>query len=134
MVIELNKSNDPCEYKIPDAIKKNIPDYFYIAMVGELVSIFGPSVLAYDDCQENGCDECDLVCHEGTSGWVAALEATCEKLDMMWLLTYWHGLDWIESDLFDAEIGDEIIRWLASEHEEHERANAYYHYCLKRRE
>lgn len=95
-------------YSIPKEIKDKIPDYFYIAMAGELVSIFGEDVLDKYDGYELYAFEY----HESTAGWVAAFKATCKKLSMDWLYDYWDKLEWYDSDWFDGEIGNEIINIL----------------------
>ena len=122
--------NESLGYKIPKEIKEKIPEYFYYAMGGELVSIFGVEVLTPEDkndvINENTVYEIDFV--TSTSGWYEAFKATCKKLDLQWLLDYHETLDWYKSDLFDDEIAQEIIKYFSSEPKS--RANSYYLYLV----
>lgn len=90
-------------YKIPEDIMAKIPEYFWAAIAGELVSIFGPHALEKID------ESYSLYFLTGTTGWNAALMMTCRKLDMNWLFEYYDKLQWWESDLFDSEFEDLII-------------------------
>ena len=93
----------PFTYSIPSGIKERIPEYFYVAMAGELCSLYGPSVFVPD---EDGIRE--YVYHEGTFGWSMALWMACKKCDQKWLADYYDQLEWCDADRFDGEIGDEI--------------------------
>ena len=88
-------------YRIPPAIKKQLDENFYAAMWKELQTVFGDSILGRD---------CDLVPNivyfTGTAGWHRALEKTAPTD----VLLYWDDLDWFDSDMFDCEIADEIIK------------------------
>ena len=122
--------NEFLEYEIPLEIKQKIPEYFYYAMGGELVSIFGIKVLipedANDEINEYTVYGIDFV--TPTSGWYEAFKATCKKLDLQWLLDYHKTLDWEKGDLFDDEIAQEIIKYFSLEPKN--RANSYYLYLL----
>lgn len=122
--------NESLGYKIPKEIKQKIPKYFYYAMGGELVSIFGVQVLTPEDkndvINENTVYEIDFV--TSTSGWYEAFKATCKKLDLQWLLNYHETLEWYKSDLFDDEIAQEIIKYFSSEPKS--RGNSYYLYLI----
>lgn len=122
--------NEFLEYEIPLEIKQKIPEYFYYAMGGELVSIFGIEVLipedANDEINEYTVYGIDFV--TPTSGWYEAFKATCKKLDLQWLLDYHKTLDWEKGDLFDDEIAQEIIKYFSLEPKN--RANSYYLYLL----
>ena len=91
-------------YKIPYEIKSVIPDYFYYALGGEYVSVAGADALIRN---EDGLTRLDY--DTGTAGYVEAFKAACKKLGMQWLLAYYEGLSWYESDLFDSEIADEVM-------------------------
>lgn len=93
------------DYKIPEDIKSVIPDYFYDAFGGELVSVFGVNVL-----NKNKDGEYGLAFLGSTAGYVEAFRATCKKLGMDWLADYYDALPWRESDLFDGEISDEVLK------------------------
>ena len=98
-------SAPPVAYTIPAEIKAKIPDYFYYALGGEYVSVSGKDVLSRD---ADGFSALDY--NSSTAGYVTAFKATCKKLDMMWLYEYWDALPWYESDIFDGEIADEVMR------------------------
>ena len=120
--------NESLGYKIPLEIKQKIPKYFYYAMGGELVSIFGTEVLipedVNDEINEYTVYGIDFVI--STSGWHEAFKATCKKLDLQWLLDYHKTLEWYDSDLFDDEIAQEIIKYFSSEPKS--KVNSYYLY------
>ena len=82
-----------------DKILSNIPDYFYPAFAGELVSVFGSEIL---DPSETG--EVPLFYISGTTGWNAALRMTCKKLGIDWLMSWYDELEWFDSDNFDGEL------------------------------
>lgn len=90
-------------YKIPEDILSKIPEYFWAALAGEVVSVFGLSAFEKVDGLYN------LYFLTGTGGWNAALKMTCRKLDMKWLYEYYNKLQWWESDKFDGEFEDLII-------------------------
>ena len=87
------------ENKNFDEILSNIPDYFYPAFAGELVSVFGSEIL---DPSETG--EVPLFYISGTTGWNAALRMTCKKLGIDWLMSWYDELEWFDSDNFDGEL------------------------------
>lgn len=152
--------NGSVYYEIPEEIDAKIPEYFYYALAGELCSIFGPKIFEEDDgseyadaygedideeesisveeligdkCCEQGrpiyfIDYCD-----GTSGWWEAFIATCKKLDMMWLLDYYHTLPgWEECDIFHGILEERIVEKfiLPEKGPYHNSANPYYKYLL----
>lgn len=65
-------------YKIPEEILSKIPEYFWTAFAGELVSVFGPNI--FEENTDDGLMGLDFL--GGTSGWSAALEMTCRKLEL----------------------------------------------------
>ena len=111
------------EYKIPEEILDKIPERFWPAFAGDLVSVFGPDVLAED---EDGCYTLYFRC--GTMGWNAALSAALRKLDMMWLYDYYDKLEWWESDHFDGEVADLLIAKFIKA--EDKPWNTYYRYLI----
>lgn len=130
-------NNVHVEYKIPDDIKSRIPEYFYYAMAGELVSVMGASVLDLLEVPlecSDGTEDYDYYydLHNSTSGWGMAFKMTCYKLDMMWLVDYWNTLEWYDSDIFDGEIEWEIIGLIKNGKIECNGANDYYKYLLKK--
>ena len=98
MTIEISsKDYNPfsLKYKIPDEIKEKIPVEFYIALAGEITSVFGLKVWdKYDDGSP-------YEWIAGTSGLEYAIRETCEKLGLNWLWGYYESLRWYESDQFD---------------------------------
>lgn len=92
MVIHIELIN----YDKINGIKSRIPDEFYEALLGELVSIFGINFrenITFDLC---------------TSGGIAALFATCKKLDMLWLYEEWYRFLWYDSDILEERIESEL--------------------------
>ena len=109
------------DYTIPDDIKRRIPDYFYYALGGECVSIMGADALIRD---KDGLSRLEYSAR--TAGYVEAFRMTCKKLNMDWLFEYWDNLPWYQSDIFDGEISDEVMRRFDKE----EYTNAYYQYLI----
>ena len=116
------------DYKIPQEIKSKIPSCFYYALLGELCGVFGSKVFDYDE-DGNMC----LYYLEGTAGWGAALYMTCRKLSIDWLWEYYESLEWDDSDLFDSEISDEIVKEFEKRFEGEfvNDANDYYLWILE---
>lgn len=94
------------EYKIPEEILSKIPQHFWPAFAGELISTFGLMIFE----KEEGTDLYALYYVSSTSGWNAALRVTCKKLEMKWLFDYYNGLEWWQSDMFDGEFEDLLIK------------------------
>ena len=131
-------------YEIPQEIDSRIPNYFYYAMTGELVSIFGPLILEkidyleyeYDDDgnQIPGDPNVDASYYDlnsSTGGWNEAFKMTCKKLDMMWLMDYYRTLECYDSDIFDGIIEDRIIENYIEKDHMHDHANCYYKYLCQ---
>ena len=118
------------DYKIPEEIANRIPAYFYYAMAGELLSIYGLQLfeLRKEDEDDEGYYDLD----SSTYGWNEAFKATCRKLDMWWLVEYYDTLDWYDGDLFDGEIEDEIIEIFCTKDRIIEHPNCYYRYLCER--
>jgi len=132
-------------YKIPKEIYSRIPDYFYYAMAGELVSIFGPHILEKVDYPEydndgneiSGDPDTDNSYYDlcsGTGGWNEAFEMTCKKLNMMWLNEYSNTLPWYDRDIFDGEIEYEIIERFCKKDHAEDHLNCYYKYLISSEE
>lgn len=58
------------------AIFDKLPNYFWSAFAGELVAVFGIDIFEKD---EDGLRQVDYL--TGTSGWAAALNTVCHRLD-----------------------------------------------------
>lgn len=108
------------KYVIPNDIDTQIPDYFYYALFGELMSVFGEDLLK--SAKEFGC------LPSSTAGWVAAFTMTCKKLDMKNVLEYYNSLDWYDSDQFDGIIENRVIDKVIIKG--NFQANSYYQYLL----
>ena len=112
------------EYKIPEEIIVKIPQHFWPAFAGELVSTFGLMVFE----KEEGSDFYALNYVSSTNGWNAALRMTCNKLDMKWLFDYYDKLEWWQSDMFDGEFEDLLIRNFVES--ENKPEHAYYSWLI----
>lgn len=113
-------------YKIPEEILSKIPEYFWPAFVGELVSTFGLVIFEKDPETES----LGLNFIGGTSGWHAAFKMACDKLDLGWLYEYYCKLRWLESDMFDGEFEDLIIsKFLEADNLP---ASTYYAWLIRR--
>ena len=108
--------------KFDDVISK-IPEYFYPAFAGELISVFGTSVLTQYEDGEN-----PLLYISGSGGWNMALEMTCRKLNIDWMFDWYNKLKWYDSDNFDVELVELInSKFLNGKLES---ANSYYRWLL----
>lgn len=120
-----------------------IPDYFYQCLFGELIKVFGTYIIEpdkdylaeYDDDgnlialnEEDYSykDQLDFYLNNlvGTSGWHLAFEEACKQCDMMELYQYDNDLNWVQSDMFEGHITDEMISCIFS----NDRINAYYRF------
>ena len=130
------------KYKIPKEIDSRIPEYFYYAMAGELVSIFGTWILEKQDYPEYDDDGNEIHgdlnvdgsyydLNSSTGGWNEAFKMTCKKLDMMWLMDYYETLEWYDSDIFDGIIENRIIENYIEKDHMHDHANCYYKYLCQ---
>lgn len=111
------------DYKIPDDILAKIPDYFWPALAGELVSVYNPFIFNEVDV---GVRAIDFL--TGTVGWTEAFKATCKKLGMEWMNEYLDKLEWYDSDIFESEICDLIISKFVNA--EPESCNSYYKWLI----
>ena len=110
-------------YKIPDDILTKIPDYFWPALAGELVSVCDPFIF---DEADVGVRAIDFI--TGTAAWDEAFKATCKKLGMKWLNEYRDKLEWYDSDRFDDRICDLIMSKFVKA--EPESCTAYYKWLI----
>ena len=120
-----------------------IPDYFYQCLFGELIKVFGTYIIEpdkdylaeYDDDgnliatnEEDYSykDQLDFYLNDfvGTSGWHLAFEEACKQCDMMELYQYDNDLNWVQSDMFEGHITDEMINCIFSNN----HINAYYRF------
>lgn len=103
-----------------------IPDYFFPAFLGELVSVFGTYILDKETISTFGLNS-------GTAGWVFAFYQTCEKLDLGWLREHRDNLEWYDSDYFDGAIEEKCIEHCSKEARETHNGE-YYQYLLEKYE
>lgn len=110
-----------------DEIKKIIPEYFYRALGGEFVSIYGA------DAFIKGEDDMTVIEYAaGTRGHIAAFNMTCRKLNMTWLSDYYSKLSWEESDRFDSVVIKEVLQIFNNTDEN--CGDSYFKYLLKEEE
>lgn len=88
------------QYNIPEDILSRIPDPFWAAFCGEIVSVFGLDIFLDHD------EEYPLLYISGTYGWNVALKATCKKMGLDWFYEYYSNLEWFESDQADSVLED----------------------------
>ena len=105
-----------------------LPNYFYQCFFGELVKMFGTSLIApdpsylaeYDDegniipGNEKDYSYKDqlayfLTCFGGTSGWYKAFKESCAQCKLMQLYQDYQNMDWVRSDIFDGYIADRTL-------------------------
>ena len=113
-------------YKHIDEIKNRIPEIFYRALLGELISVFGVGFyLSYSSDGEVVYDF-----DSGTAGWAVAVYMACNKLDMMWLFEEWNSLPWYDSDTMDGEIEEELAKIVKARQDT--KDDSYYLYLLSK--
>ena len=93
------------EYSIPEEILSQIPEQFWSSFRKHLLEVFEAMVF---DCDEAGM--LLLRNFESTYGWYKAFRASCADCDLAWLRTYYGALPWYDSDQFDSELGDELLK------------------------
>ena len=108
----------------------DIPTYFYQCLFGELVKVWGMNLVAPCDTGDSYQDQIDeyLALTAGTAGWNVAIKESCGQCDMIDMYEYYSDLDWIQSDIFDGIITDNMIKILFSENV----GNEYYCYRLRK--
>ncbi len=89
-------------------VLSKIPEYFYQAFLGELVSVFGTYILNKETIDVSGLNS-------GTAGWVFAFYQTCEKLDLGWMRKHRDSLVWYDADYFDGAIEEKCIEFCSKE-------------------
>lgn len=135
--------NTLLNYKVPENILMRIKKEFYIALLGELVSVFGPHILNKIDESTWSDEEREIFCttdelneetlesyynfNSSTCGWSVAFEMTCRKMNMQWLYDYYKNLPtYVESDIFDGVIEANVGKVLDEMKEESHFVNPYY--------
>lgn len=123
-----------------------IPTYFHQCFFGELVKVWGASLIApnkdylveYDDDGNvipsndddySYKDQIDyfLTCEAGTNGWNMAFKEACAQCDMTQLYEDYSKMDWVRSDYFDGYIEKQLIDMIFAENS----TTDYYYFKLK---
>ena len=112
---ELVMTKEQCEDFI-----KDLPDYFYIALFGEMCSI-DPSI-TYKQISKIGGYGCAC----GTGLWVEAMKMSCMKLGIKDFMHKYNCLDCDNSDSVDYAIENKMIEVIKKEKENN--SNSYYKY------
>lgn len=105
-----------------------LPDHFYIALAGELFSVFGRHI--FEENEEFGHFLANL---SSSTAVGVALYMTCEKLGLTWVPQYVESLEWYDSDKFYSIIIEKVIDYLESSKSEplYCPANSYFIYLLE---
>lgn len=87
-------------------------DQFLKVLSEELVKIFGDDIFSM-----SGNDESEymfgppIFYFEGTFVWSDAFKRACKKTGMRKLSAWYRGLDWRESDEFDGDLAELLVRF-----------------------
>lgn len=125
----------------------HIPTYFYQCLFGELVKIWGASMItpdkdylaepdddgnliasSWDDYSYKDHIDYYLTMQGGTGGWFIAFKEACAQCDLIDMYEYYKSLDWMHGDVFDDIIADNMVKILFSENVGHD----YYRYVLRK--
>ena len=137
---------DTAQDKIDKYFKEHaLPDYFFQCFFGELIKVLGIKGLIpdkyydveYDDegnIIESNCEDysyknqldyyLSYMC--GTAGWHMAFEESCRECKLIDVYKYYFNLDWIESDIFDSYVAEEMLNVIFSD----DIKNNYYNFKL----
>lgn len=88
---------------------------FYPALLGELTAVFGEGLGWHRDIEDDWY-ECYYDYNSSTAGWHEALVMTARKLHHEWLIDYYDGLDWMNSDRFDGMIEEKLSKLTYNDH------------------
>ena len=137
---------DNAQDKIDKYFKEHaLPNYFFQCFFGELIKVLGIKGLIpdkyydaeYDDegnIIESNCEDysyknqldyyLSYMC--GTAGWHMAFEESCRECKLIDVYKYYFNLDWIESDIFDSYVAEEMLNVIFSD----DIKNNYYNFKL----
>jgi hypothetical protein len=91
----------------------DIPTYFYKCFFGELIKVFGITLLIPDDdCSYREQLSLGLNYLGGTGGWYEALSTSCDQCGIMDIYDDYRHFCWLRSDIFDGYIADKMIEVL----------------------
>lgn len=86
---------------------ERLPAAFWAAFYGELCAVAAMDILQVDpDCESMRA----IDYYSGTSGWNCALWSTCKRLGLMDFYNWYEGLRWYESDEFDYQLSEELVK------------------------
>lgn len=89
-----------------DAIAR-LDNRFYCCFYGELCAVAAMDILKVDPDDSNFRA---IDYYTGTSGWNCALWSTCKRLELMDFYRYYNSLGWMESDEFDYQLCEELVK------------------------
>ena len=108
-------------YEQINSIIDSIPEPFYYGLLGELVSVFGPTILS-------PIDKSYYDFNSGTSGWFEAMRMTCKKLNMAWILEIYGKMSWYDADTLDGRIEEKLSALME---DGWSRVNSYYKFIME---
>ena len=109
-------------YEQIDSLIDSIPEPFYYGLLGELVSIFGPTILS-------PIDKSYYDFNSGTAGWFEAMRMTCKKLHIEWIFEKYQEMPWYDSDVLDGRIEEKLSALMGNEGWRH--GNSYYKFIME---
>ena len=112
-------------YKIPKNILNRIPDHFWACFAGVLCAFYGPDIFKKD---EDGFY--NIIYVSGTGSWTVALKTSCKQIGIDWLISYYTSLSWDESDLFDDELSELLIKKFIENDDMVDYKNIYYKWII----
>lgn len=89
-----------------DAFAK-LDNRFYCCFYGELCAVAAMDILQVDPDDSNFRA---IDYYDGTSGWDLALWSTCMRLGLMDFYRWYSSLNWMESDQFDCDLCEELVK------------------------
>jgi hypothetical protein len=92
------------EYKMPTEIKEQISNEMLIIFKETLDSVFTDRI-------NHGSTYHNFYFYlQESTGWGIAFKEACEKTDSMGVYEYYRSLEWFDSDLFDDEFCQMIVK------------------------
>lgn len=103
---------DITRYEIPSEILSRFTEQFYRRLHELLGEIFCMEDIYQID---EATDEPMIVYFVSTCGWAEAFENSCRECELNDVLAYYDKLQWYESDLFDDQIYEEMMKYYKEE-------------------
>ena len=107
-------------YKQINSIIDSIPEPFYYGLLGELVSVFGPTILS-------PIDKSYYDFYSGTSGLFEAMRMTCKKLHIEWILEKYGEMPWYDADMLDGRVEEKLSALMK---DDWPHVNSYYKFIM----